>query len=553
MKNLAKITLVFAVFAFTFTQARPAKAFYLEVPRSLQDLLSSLKTNKSSAQEAGTMMNLPTYQAPTVQAPSGDQNYQGMGPTPGQDMGYQGMGPQPGMPDGQNQGTQGNMDPGPNQQGMQQGGQQGQGKMQQGDQGQQGPSPEQQAKQLAQMKRGTKQMASQIKQFEKMITDAEKKGTTVPEEVKTNLAKMKSLLDGANNATSMEDMQDVDMSEMGDLMQSMDEFRRDVVEKQQRLDGMKRGMKGMEQGLKMFKSQIAKLTKQKITVPTELSDNITKLEAIIAQVKTAKTSEEIDAIDFDSMQELMQNLDENRQQLEVLARWPQTLKQVNQQLTQLTRELKKSKTIVDRLAKKDIDLQAEYTAFADAVAKLQSVRDDAVAKMAAGNSEEAFTALEDDFFGQIEDAWQNQRVIMMMSNLGGFASSFKQNINQSNSVIKKLKLKKLDTAELESIVAEANAKGQEVIALLKVKPLDQDTVTGNLDDLENLRQEFSDKVSELTGEETVMPWEQGPQQFKQMQMSPDVQKFMPQKQENQMPQVQTTPMQPQAPTGPSGF
>lgn len=541
VKNLAKITLVFAVFAFTFSQARPAKAFYLEVPQTLKDFLATFKTNKTSAQEAGTVMNLPTYQAPTVQAPSGDQGYQGIGPTPGQDMGYQGIGPQPGMPDGQNQ------------QMMQGGGQQGQQGMQQGGQGQQGPSPEQQAKQLAQMKRGTKQMARQIKQFDSMIANLEKKGTAVPEEIKTNLAKMKELLDSANNATTMEDMQNADLSQMGDLMQSMDEFRRDVVEKQQRLDGMKRGMKGMEQGLKMFKSQIAKLTKQKISVPTEVTDNIAKLEAIIAQVKTAKTSEEIDAINFDSLQELMQNLDENRQQLEILARWPQTLKQVNQQLTQLTRELKKSKTIVDRLAKKDIDLQAEYTAFADAVAKLQAVRDDAVAKMAAGNSEEAFTALEDDFFGQIEDTWQSQRIISMMSNLGGFTSSFKQNINQSKSIIKKLKLKKIDTTELESLVAEASAKGQEVIALLKIKPLDADTVTSALDDLENLRQEFSDKVSELTGEEAVMPWEQGPQQFKQVQMSPDVQKFMPQKQENQMPQVQQAPMQPQAPMGPSGF
>ena len=143
----------------------------------------------------------------------------------------------------------------------------------------------------------------------------------------------------------------------------------------------------------------------------------------------------------------------------------------------------------------------------------------------------------------MEDVWQNQRVIMMMSNLGCFASSFKQNINQSNSIIKKLKLKKLDTTDLASLVAEANTKGQEVIALLKVKPLDADTVTGALDDLENLRQEFSDKVSELTGEETAMPWEQGPQQFKQVQMSPDVQKFIPQKQE--------APMQPQAPMGTS--
>ncbi len=502
MKNLAKITLVFAVFAFTFSQAKPAKAFYLEVPQVLKDIFSSLNINKTSAQESPTLESQTNFQTPPA-----------------------GMGEQP-QPE-----QQGNtiMPPQPPTKGM----------MQQGDQGRGIQGSQDEARQMEQMKRGTKQMASQIKQFESMIANAEKKGITVPEEIKANLAKMKSLLESVNNATSMDELRDVDMGEMGDLMQSMDEFRRDVVEKQQRLDGMKRGMKGMEQGLKMFKTQIAKLTKQKITVPSELSDNIAKLEAIIAQVKTAKTSEEIDAIDFESMQDLMQSLDENRQQLEILARWPQTLKQINAELTRLTREQAKSKTIVDRLAKKGMDLQTEYTAFAEAISKLKAVRDDAVAKMAAGNSEEAFTALQDDFFGQMEDVWQNQKVIMTMSNLGRFASDFKQNMAQVNSMVKRLQKTKVDTTELEAIISQAKEKGQEVLNLIKAKPLDADAVTSALDELENLKQEFDDKISELTGEDDNLPWEQGPQQFKQVDLPQGFNNLSPQN-----PTPKTSPLQP---------
>ena len=557
LKNLAKITLVFALFAFIF-MAKPAKAFWFEPPQIIKDWLASLKNNKTIAQEEPVMTPPPTdstapmppqdgtYQQPIYQTqpmPTSDQGYQQQPqPMPVYDQNYQ----QPPMNNGnQTCNINGKEMPGPcdqyNNQGSMQGGQ-----------GQGGPSPEQQARQLKDMKRGALQSERMIKEFERMIQKVEKAGTTVPDEIKQKLEKLKSIVESSKKATTMEEMQDVDMSEMGDIMQSMDEFRRDVVEKQQRMGGMKRGMKGMEQGLKMFKSQIARLTKQKIVVPPELSDNIAKLEAIIAQVKTAKTSEEIDAIDFESMQGLMQSLDENRQQLEVLARWPQTLKQMNQEITRLERKLKSDKTIVDRLLKKGIDLQSVFASFQEAITKLKAVRDDAVSKIAAGNSQDAFDAIETDFFGQMEDVWQGDKVIMMMSNLGRFNSDFKRGVSQAQSVIKNLNRKKIDTSELQSILDQVKVKGQEVLDMIKSKDLDEDTVSSAMDELENLRQEFSDKVSDLTGQEDIMPWEKGPQQFKQVQMSPDVQRYMPQRQESQMPQNEQAPMQP--PTmGPSGF
>ncbi len=540
MKNFAKILVLSFLFVFAFTAAKPAKAFYLEVPPSVKNLLSVFKSRKTIAQESGTMTPPPsgdtTQQYPT--SPTGDQyqQYQGTQTYP---MPTQGMMPPP-------SGDMNQQYPMPPQGTMPPSGDQ---KMMQGDQGMYGDQRQgmqggqDDARQLAEMKRNMKQMGRMVKQFEQMIASAEKKGTTVPEEVKQNLAKLKSILDAVQNAKSMEELQDVDMSAIQDLTQSLEDFRRNVIEGQQRLDGMKRGMKGMEQGLKMFKAQIARLAKQKITVPAEITDNIAKLEAIITTIKNAKTAEEMDAIDFESMQDLMQNMDQNRQQLEILARWPQTLKDIDRQLTQLQRELKRAKSIADRLAKKGIDVQDLYNSFADAVNKLKSVRDDAVAKMAAGNSEEAFSALEDDFFGQMEDVWQHSRVLNMMANMGQFTAEFKREMAQAQQMINRLKRQKKDTSELEAIFQQAKEKGQEIIDMIKSKDFDEETIKDAFDEMENIGQEFEAKLAELTGQEEVMPWEKGPQQFRDINLPQGFDKFVPQRHESE-PQQPTASLAP---------
>ena len=540
IKNIAKITLVFAVFAFTFSLARPAKAFYLEVPQSVKNLLTMFKPHNVIAQDAGAIMPPQgTYPQPPTTMQNGSQTCN----VNGQEM--------PGSCDQYQQGTQGSYGPDPYQQGMQSNDQ----GMQQGGQGQGGPSPEQQARQLAEMKRNTKQMERPIKEFERMIQKVEKSGVAVSEEVKQNLAKAKAILESAKNASTMEEMQNVDMSEMGDLMQSMDEFRRDVVEKQQRIDGMRRGMRGMEQGLRMFENQVKRLAKSKVTVPTDVTENIAKLKAVIAQVKSAKTSEEIDAIDFESMQDLMQNMDESRQKLEHLSRWPQTLKDINRQLTQLQREQKRAKSIANRLGKKGLDVQDLYNSFVDAVNKLKSVRDSAVEKMAAGDGEGAFELIENDFFGQMEDVWQHFRVLMMMSNMGQFNAEFKREMAKAQLQINRLKRQKKDTSELEAILQQTKERGQEIQNMIKTKDFDEDTIRDAFDEMENIGQEFDSKLAELTGQEEQMPWEKGPQQFRRIEMNKDVQSFIPQRPptEQAPPAELESPQPAPVPVSPSSF
>lgn len=508
MKNFIKILVLSFLLALVFGKARPAKAFYLEVPPSVKNFFSALSAQKSIAQETHTMDQ--TMQMP-MSEPMPVQQYG----QPTQTCNIDGV-ERPGSCDQYKQYNQGPM---------------------QGGQGQyMGPNPEDQKRdeqrQLQDMKRNVRQMERPVKEFERMIANAEKKGATISDEVRQNLAKAKALLETIKNATTMEEMQNVDMAEMGDIMQSMEDFRRDVVEKQQRLDGMRRGIRGMEQGLKMFENQVARLAKSKIVVPADVTENIAKLKTIITQVKTAKTTEEIDAIDFEAMQDLMQDMDESRQKLEHLSRWPQTLKDINRQLTQLQREQKRAKSIADRLVKKGMDVQDLYNSFVEAINKLKSVRDSAVEKMSAGNGDEAFDLIENEFFGQTEDVWQHFRVLMMMSNMGQFTAEFKREIAQAQQTINRLKRQKIDTSELEDILQQAKDKGQEIQNMIKTKDFDEETIKDAFDEMENIGQEFDSKAAELGGQEQVMPWEKGPQQFKRVEMSPEVQKFMPVKQES---------------------
>ena len=303
---------------------------------------------------------------------------------------------------------------------------------------------------------------------------------------------------------------------MSEKQQQQQDARQKQMEKQQ-LSQIKKGMKGMGQGISMFDKQILKLTKQGIAVPAECSDNLTKVKTVIAAVKTAETFEAVQEAGIEDIQDSMQSLNDCRQQLEMLARWPQTIKQLNSEVKRLESALKRDKSIVAKLSKQGIDLSDEYNAFEAAINQLKSVRDGADSKMKSGDSEGAFSDLEDGFFGSMQDVWEKDRIIQTMSNLGRFTSDFKRGVADAQRTIKALKRKKVDTSALEDIMAEVQSKGQEVFTLLKTKPIDEDAVMSDLQELEDLRQQFESAAQELTGSQTAMPWEKGPQQFKQIQ------------------------------------
>lgn len=390
-----------------------------------------------------------------------------------------------------------------------------------GPQGQQG---------LKDMQRGVKQMEGNVKQFERMLQQAEKKGQQMSPEMKEKITRAKESITKVKSAKSAEEISDFNMDEFSQDIQSMEQERREQEQQDRQLKDIKRGMSGATQGLKMFKKQLAQLAKKKIAVPTEIAETVQKIEAAVAAIQKAKTWDEVEAAGLEDLQDMFMGLDEQRQQLEMLTRWPQTVKQAQREITNMTRELKRAKSIVTKLAKKGIDLSDEYGAMESAVNKLKETLGAAQAKVKEGSSEsvqEAFELLENEFFGQMDDVWEANRVIQTMSNLGQFTSDFKRGIADAKRQISQLKRQRIDTGELAEVLAEAQAAGNEIVALLKAKPIDEDAVIEAIQGMEDFRQQFDEKARELRGEQEVMPWQKGPEQFKSVSSGINLEQFIP--------------------------
>lgn len=546
--NKFKTIILTLVILFSFSMVLPVKAFYLEIPQVVKDFIETIKpfhitTNSIKAEENTSLQPInplpPPSTEPNVPSLKPLQPVQPVTPMPinqpGQTCNINGT-EQPGPCPGSNSQSMPPM-PYPSDNGGQ--ANNGGPTMMNNNQGPGGPNGPDMERQMKDMKRGAKQMGLQLNRFETMLKSVEKKGTVVSDEIKGKVTQLRDILNKINSTNSPEELQDIDFGEANNLMQQLEQTRQEVFEQAQRMDDMKRNMRNIESNTKMFEKQLAKLTKQNIAVPTEVSDNLTKIKTIIAAVKQAKTWEEMQNAGVEDLQDLMNNLDQNRQQLEMLSRWPQTVKQMNSELTRLNRELKRSKSIVDRLNKKGIDLSAIYAEFENAINKLNSVKEDASNKIKNGDGQEAFDIVQNDFFGQLEDVWQNQKVISMMSNLSQFNSEFKRGITQANQTIRQLDRKKIDTTELKDLLEQTKVKANEVLALLKTNPIEPDDIVAGLDEMQNLKQEFESKVAELTGQEDNLPWENGPQQFKQISMPANFQGLMPQQKNNDVNNGQT--------------
>ena len=297
-------------------------------------------------------------------------------------------------------------------------------------------------------------------------------------------------------------------SEQNEEMNTKREAERQAQQEKQMVQNAQRQIKGMEQGLKQFDRQLASLTKQKITIPAEITASLAKIKLTIAGVKTAKTDDDLTAAGWEDLFEEMNTLRESQELLQQLSRWPQTLKQVDRQLANFNRELKKAKTIVDRLQKKSWDVSTLYSDFESSIASLKAVRDEAVAAVAAGKVEDAFTLLEDKFFGASEDIMEKQRILQTMNSMSKFADQFKRGSKEMDKIITQLKRKKIDTTELEQLKATVIANGEKVKELVKTPNFDVETLMITLQDLENDRQEFMAAAQALMGESDQMPWEQ---------------------------------------------
>lgn len=452
----------------------PAQAFYIEVPKVLKDAWQAFATQPSVAQEGGSQVSPP----PSASTPGGET-----------------FSPAPSLPPA--------------------GGEQPPATPQSGGNRSVPLSP------LKDINSGAHELDRNLNKLDTLFDQAERRGIPVPPGSREKLERARSTVRPLKGADEPGDLDGTNLESLERDTSELENSRRQVMEDQRRLEGMKRGVRGMEQAVKAFERQLTRLTKQGLAAPASTTEILAKLKAVIESVKSATEAEMVESA-FEEMQGLMDELNNSRQELEMLSRWPQTIRQVDRQVANLKRDLRRAKGIVGRLAKKEIDLSATYSQYEAAAQKLVAARDEAAAKAKAGDAEGAFSVLENDFFAEFEEVAQYQRVIDMMSNLGRFASEFKRGIAQSESLLKRFERRKLDTSELRALLGQAKSRGEEILIMLKSRDLDEDAVLAALQEMEDLRQQFMDQAGELGGEEAARPWDKGGQNFQEIKLAPGV-------------------------------
>ena len=371
--------------------------------------------------------------------------------------------------------------------------------------------------QLKGMKQGAAGMEKALKQFENNFAKLQKNGTAISDTTQEKLRSLRSDVEAIKNAQTASDVQNVDQTALQDKLSSLG----DEIGGYQKMQGLKKMLASMNRGVASFEKQMTKLQGQGVTIPSSVTEDFNSLKAGLQTINDAKTPQELDSANPDQLGDLMTKVNESRPALEMAAKWPRVLKQADQQLASFDKQITKTQALVTKLSAQGVDVSTEFNTFQTDVANLKTARDEADALMKDGKSDEAFTKIENDFFNMLDNAGEHQRVIQNLANLSRFNVEFKRSMADAQKSIKALVKRKIDTTDVQAIYDQALAKGNEISALIKVKPIDEEAVRTAMDEMESLKQNFLDKVDELSGGQPMM-WEtKTPAQFQNLALPKD--------------------------------
>lgn len=264
---------------------------------------------------------------------------------------------------------------------------------------------------------------------------------------------------------------------------------------QQRFEMTKKSLKQFTKEVTRVKSQIKSLQKKGVNIPAELSEAITQMDSIAGKIKNAQNADDIES-DMDDFQNAANTLREWMPKLGRMAQMPQMFKQANKEISKAEKAYASD---AKRVKSSKMDLSDSLAEFRKAIDEQKSVLDQA--KQLSGNDPDgAMDILQDDFFGNMDNMWEKERVIQMALNIRQGISQMTREMKDADKLIKKLKAKKLDTGELEQLLAQAKAEFGQVKILAAAKPIDPEGLKDQIEKMMDIKQEFGDKLQELTGD-----------------------------------------------------
>lgn len=260
---------------------------------------------------------------------------------------------------------------------------------------------------------------------------------------------------------------------------------------------LKKGVANMKKAISQMDKTIEKLTKAGYSTPAGVAESLAKAKAAIATIEGASSMTEEAMNAMEDFNDFIDVLDENIQEMNMLANFPRILKQAESQLAKLGKNVDKVKA---KLVKNNIDAS---TAVADVQAKIDALKatlEKAKQSAVGGKAEDAFDGLQDEFFPNLEDAFQSVGMLDAINSLTkGAVRSIEKGIAQAEKIANKVKNQGKDVSEAVSVIAESKAKLEELKTLLKSKDFTPDDAVSILEDLDDLRVNFETAIEDVTG------------------------------------------------------
>lgn len=269
---------------------------------------------------------------------------------------------------------------------------------------------------------------------------------------------------------------------------------------EQRFAQMKKGFTRFIKEVARIKNQVNIYKKKGVTIPEDLTSALGTMDEMVGKIKSATTPDELEEV-IDGFQDSMMTVQEWMPKLPMLVEIPRMVKQANKEIA---RAEKVYKTDEKKVKSSKMDLADYLSQFRLAIDTQKAILEEAKG-MANSDPEEALDKIRGDFFGTLDNMWEGEKIIQMALNLKKGISQMNLELNQAEKTLRSLKKKKLDISELQILLTEAKEQFAQIKKMASAKPLDVEAVIEAIDDLVDKKQEFADKVEELTGTSEYMP------------------------------------------------
>lgn len=266
------------------------------------------------------------------------------------------------------------------------------------------------------------------------------------------------------------------------------------------LKQMKKGVAGFAKQIVKIKARLAVLLKKGVTAPQSLTDALAKADETLAQVRAAATPDDLDMSTVASdLQDVSEVIQEEMPNLERLANLPKIYARIDKQIASFDRMLAADRKLA---ASSKIDITAAVDDFAAALAGVKANYASIKEKIAAGETDDGFDALQTDVFDSFQDIGALHGRIQQIRQLTQTVRQGDRQIAQYQSQLNRLKRQGKDTAAAQAALDDGKAKLAELKVAAAAKPLDEENVFELLSGLDEARNAFLDELDALTGTAT---------------------------------------------------